>query len=125
MAERYTIRLYIQFEKALNHQRATDNIVASYQQYNDIKTISKANAKLDITTSTPKKRRLPVSTESDISPLGKPVKVLDNIFSQLDNTSYFGGLLNTSSTNDSNILHSILTLNKKYHLLLRRPTFLH
>ena len=33
------------------------NIVASYQQYNDIKPISKANANLDITTSTPKKRR--------------------------------------------------------------------
>ena len=27
--------------------------------------------------------------------------MLENIFSQLDNSSYFGGLLNTSSTNDS------------------------
>ena len=86
------------------------NIVASYQQYYDIKPLSKANENLDTTTSTPKKRRLPVSTESDISPLGKRVKVLENSFSQLVNSSYFGGLLNTSSTNDSNILHSILTL---------------
>ena len=72
------------------------NFVASYQQYYDIKPISKANANLEITTSTLKKRRLPVSTESDISPLGKRVKVLENSFSQLDNTSYSGGLLNTS-----------------------------
>ena len=60
-----------------------------------------------------KKATTPVSTESDIFPLGKRVKVLENSYSQLDNSSYFGGLLNTSSTNDSNILHSILTLNKK------------
>ena len=39
--------------------------------------------------------------------------MLENSFSQLDNSSYLGGLLNTLSTNDSNILHSILTLNKK------------
>ena len=37
--------------------------------------------------------------------------MLENSFSQLYNTSYFGGLLNT--TNDFNILHSILTLNRK------------
>ena len=88
------------------------NIVLSYQRYYDVKPLSKDKAKLDITTSTPKKRLL-IYTASDISPLCKRVKVLESSFSQLSNTSYFGGLLDTPSTNHFNLLASIPTCNKK------------
>ena len=97
-------------------KRMLISIISSYQQCFDVKPPSKHFENLDIlSTSTPKKRGISPCTGADDSLLSKIAKFrLEDSFSEPENTSYFfGGLLDSPSSSDINMLHINNKLTKR------------
>ena len=96
-------------------KRMLISIISSYQQCFDVKPPSKHFENLDIlSTSTPKKRGISPCTGADVFYLVKRAKFrLEDSFSEPENTSYFGGILDNPSSNDINMLHINNKLTKR------------
>ena len=83
------------------------SIISSYQQCFGVKPPSKHFENFDIlSTNTPKKRRIfPCTRVGDSLPSKRAKFRSEDSFSAPENTSYFGGLLDGTSSIDINMLH--------------------